>query len=260
MSGKPEYRVYALKFGGPFVRSRALMLWLRDWDVQVEANYYIWFLQWGGEAVVVDAGVSPKVARERDLSPYTSPADVLARIGVQAESVGHVILTHLHWDHATGVTLFPNATLYLQEEEFRFWTEDPISRRPPFSNPFISDDSYRTYLSNLKGSDRLVLLQGDQEILPGVECVLAPGHTPALQAVAVSTEKGTAILGSDCAHTFDNYREDWPSCLIFDLRAWMESYDKLRAKASSSDLLFPGHDPLMTSKYPSVAKDVTRLV
>ena len=260
MSGKPEYRVYALKFGGPFVRSRALTLWLRDWDVPVEVNYYIWFLQWGREVVVVDAGVSPKVARERDLSPYTNPASVLARIGVQAELIQHVILTHLHWDHATGVTLFPNATFYLQEEEFRFWTEDPISRRPPFSNPFISDDSYKLYLSKLKWSDRLVLLQGDQEILPGVECILAPGHTPALQAVAVSTEKGTAILGSDCAHTFENYEEDWPSCLIFDLRAWMETYDKLRSKASSPDLLFPGHDPLMTTNYPTIAKDVTRLV
>jgi len=171
-----------------------------------------------------------------------------------------VIVTHLHWDHAAGVSLFPNATFYIQEEEFRFWTEDPISRRPPFSNPFVSDDSYKVYLSNLKWSDRLVLLRGDQEILPGVECILAPGHTPALQAVAVSTEKGTAILGSDCAHTFENYEEDWPSCLIFDLRAWMETYDKLRSKASSPDLLFPGHDPLMTTNYPTVAKDVTRLV
>ena len=76
----------------------------------------------------------------------------------------------------------------------------------------------------------------------------------------MSTEEGTAILGSDCAHMFDNYKEDWPSSLIFDLKAWMESYDKLRSKVSSPDLLFPGHDPLMTTRYPTVAKDVTRLV
>jgi glyoxylase-like metal-dependent hydrolase (beta-lactamase superfamily II) len=260
MSDEPTYHVYALKVGGPFVRSRALMLWLRDWDVQVEANHYIWLLRWGDKEVVVDAGVSPKVALERDLSPYSNPVDVLARVGVQAEAVRHVILTHLHWDHAAGVTLFPNATFYLQEEEFRFWTEDPISQRPPLRNPFISDESYKPYLSNLKGSDRLVLLQGDQEILPGIECILAPGHTPALQAVAVSTEEGTAIIGSDCAHMFDNYKEDWPSSLIFDMKAWMESYDKLRSKVSSPDLLFPGHDPLMTTNYPTIAKGVTRLV
>jgi hypothetical protein len=77
--------------------------------------------------------------------------------------------------------------------------------------------------------------------------------------VGVKTARGTAIVGSDCAHTFRNYREDWPSALIVDLVGWMESYDKLKKKASFSDLLFPGHDPLMSQNYPEVAQDVTRL-
>jgi glyoxylase-like metal-dependent hydrolase (beta-lactamase superfamily II) len=78
--------------------------------------------------------------------------------------------------------------------------------------------------------------------------------------VAVDTARGTAILGSDCAHTFRNYREDWPSALIVDLVAWMRTYDKLRKKASSIDLIFPGHDPIMSTQYREVAKDITRLV
>jgi len=78
--------------------------------------------------------------------------------------------------------------------------------------------------------------------------------------VAVNTAKGTAILGSDCAHIFRNYREDWPSSIIVDLVGWMKTYDKLRAKASSIDLLFPGHDPIMSQDYPKVAEGVTRLV
>ena len=40
----------------------------------------------------------------------------------------------------------------------------------------------------------------------------------------------------------------------------MKTYDKLRARASSNDLLFPGHDPIMSEKYPEVAEGVTRLV
>ena len=82
----------------------------------------------------------------------------------------------------------------------------------------------------------------------------------ALQAVAVNTAKGKAILGSDCAHTFRNYQEDWPSTFIADLPAWMRSYDKLREEVSSPDLLFPGHDPAMTSQYEQVAEGVTLLV
>ena len=85
--------------------------------------------------------------------------------------------------------------------------------------------------------------------MPGIEVIYAPGHTPALQAVAVKTKKGIAILGSDCAHLFRNYKEDWPSCFIVDLVAWMKSYDKLRKKVTSINLLFPGHDPIMLENY-----------
>lgn len=41
---------------------------------------------------------------------------------------------------------------------------------------------------------------------------------------------------------------------------WMKTYDKVKAKVSSIDLLFPGHDMKMLTKYPTVAEDITRLV
>jgi glyoxylase-like metal-dependent hydrolase (beta-lactamase superfamily II) len=44
-----------------------------------------------------------------------------------------------------------------------------------------------------------------------------------------------------------------------DLAAWMKSYDKLRSRVSSLDLLFPGHDPLMTTRYEKVTEEVTKL-
>jgi hypothetical protein len=76
----------------------------------------------------------------------------------------------------------------------------------------------------------------------------------------VNTARGTAIVGSDCAHVFRNYQEDWPSALIVDLVGWMKTYDKLRQRVSSADLLFPGHDRLLMENYPAVARDITRLV
>ena len=124
----------------------------------------------------------------------------------------------------------------------------------------VADAAAADYLAALEGTRRLVLLEGDQQILPGIQCLLSPGHTVALQTVAVQTAKGTAIVGSDCAHVFRNYREDWPSALIVDLVGWMKSYDKLREKASSPDLLFPGHDRRLLENYPAVARDVARLV
>ena len=54
--------------------------------------------------------------------------------------------------------------------------------------------------------------------------------------------------------------ENNTSILITDLIGWIESYDKLRAKATSIDLVFPGHDMSMAKDFPKVAEDVTRLV
>jgi len=253
-----EYEIYALKYAGPFTSSGAFLLWRKDWEKIVQRNYYFWCLKGKKEMVIVDAGVSPELAKKRNLSGYVSPAEVLSRLGIRADEVRHIILTHLHWDHSSGVSLFPGALIYVQEREYSFYQKDPIARRPAFWQS--ADEAYLNYLANLEGTERLVLLKGDKEILPGVECLLAPGHTVALQAVAVNTPKGTAIVGSDCAHTFRNYREDWPSALIVDLVGWMKSYDKLRAKASSPDLLFPGHDVLMAENFPQVAQGITRLV
>jgi glyoxylase-like metal-dependent hydrolase (beta-lactamase superfamily II) len=134
-----------------------------------------------------------------------------------------------------------------------------MARRPPFAN--LADPASLEYLTALEGTDRLVVLRGDREILPGIECLHAPGHTPGQQALVVDdTAQGRAIVGSDCAHTFRNYRYDWPSAFSMDLAECLRTYDKLRAAASSLDVIFPGHDVAMHDDYPAVAAGVTRLV
>ena len=254
----PQYEIYALKYAGPFTRTGAHLMWYQGWDKIEQINYYIWCIRGGGETVVVDAGVTPQMAVERQLDGYVSPVDVLARINVQADEVRHVVITHMHFDHAGGASLFPRARFYLQQDEYRFWQKDPTAARPPFKH--VSDAAATDYLAALEGTDRLVLLNGDRQILPGIQCLLSPGHTVALQTVAVNTARGTAIVGSDCAHVFRNYQEDWPSALIVDLVGWMKTYDKVRERVSSPDLLFPGHDRLLMENYPTVARDITRLV
>ena len=251
------YRIFALRYAGPFVRTEAFLLWLGDCDKTEEIYYYLWLIRGGGEDIVVDAGVGPELAAEKDLRGYVSPARVLAGIGVDATRVKHVILTHLHWDHMDGSPLFPRATFYVQRREFDFWQKDPA-----LDNPALAALAARPalrYLADLEGTERLVLLEGEEEILPGVRCLPAPGHTPALQAVAVETEKGRAVLGSDCGHVFRNYRESRPSCLICDLPGWLRSFESLKERVSSPELLFPGHDKRMSAAYPREAEGVWRL-
>jgi hypothetical protein len=89
-----DYEIYALKYAGPFVRTGAHLMWYRDWDTVEKIYYYIWCIKGGGRTVVVDTGVTPALAQERDLEGYMNPAEVLARIDVKAEDVRHVVITH----------------------------------------------------------------------------------------------------------------------------------------------------------------------
>ena len=222
-------------------------------------NWYVWCVVGEGGPLVVDTGADPELtARRKKSALYESPTSVLARLDVDAATVEHVVLSHLHWDHAGGVHLFPHATFYVHRAEYEFWSRDPVAARPPFVN--LTDPASLDHLRALEGTPRLALLDREHEIIPGVRCLPAPGHTPGQQAVVVDTQRGAAIIGSDCAHVFRNYTEDWPSAFSMDLAQCLHTYDTLRATASSIDLIFPGHDVLMYDAYPRVADGVTRLV
>lgn len=255
----PDYKIFALKYAGPFTSSVALVLFLKDWDKKIDRNYYIWAVQGGGNTVVLDCGVRPGFAAEKNLRGYVSPDKVLKRIEIDAGKVEHLVISHIHFDHIGGIELFPNAKVYVQRREFDFWVYDPVAKRPP--SAVVSDPVAIRQLGDLRGSERLVLVDGDQKILPGIELLLTPGHTIGLQSMAVKTAEGLAILASDCAHVHKSFETDNPSCLITDLPAWLRSYTKLREKVNGNfKMVFPGHDVKMLDDYPKVTEDVTQLV
>jgi len=254
----PNYEIYALKYAGPFARPKAMVTWFTDLDQIALVDYYVFVIRGGEQTIIVDCGCSPQLAKKRNLIHYVNPTEVLKRIGVDARKVENVVVTHIHFDHVSGINLFPRANVFVQESEFNFWIKNPMAQRAPFL--LVTDPMANRYLAKLQGTERLRLIRGDRQIFPGIELLRAPGHTIGHQVVAVQTAKGKAIIGSDAAHMFSSYRTDIPSALITDMIAWMKSYDKIRQKASSIDLIFPGHDPGMMQNYPKVAEDVTRLV
>ena len=129
------YEIYALKYAGPLTGPAMMLKWMQNQDKTAERGYYIWCIKEKNgsddRTIVVDAGILPGPAAAKEIAGYVNPAEMLARIGVDAGKVQHVIVTHMHWDHANGISLFPNATFYVQESEYRFWQEDPLAKRPP---------------------------------------------------------------------------------------------------------------------------------
>ncbi len=105
--------------------------------------------------------------------------------GIGPETIDAVIMTHAHLDHARGATTpagaasFPKARYFLQKREWDHWLA-PDNPEPQHAANF------RRILLPIK--DRVTLLEGDGEILPGIEALLLPGHSPGHMAILVGTE------------------------------------------------------------------------
>jgi glyoxylase-like metal-dependent hydrolase (beta-lactamase superfamily II) len=257
----PVYEIYALKYAGPLTGKLAMFLWMEGWNEEVERNYYIWAIKGKDGIMVVDTGLPAASARQEDLSGFIDPLSLLSLIGADRHNVTKIILSHLHFDHGGGVDAFskafPQAFFYVQQREFEFWLNHPLATRPVFA--WLSDPAANAALTALQGQRRVVLVNGDRIIEPGIEVLLTPGHTPGLQSVAVNTGRGEAIIASDCGHLWRNFKDDRPTAFITDMISWLESYDKIRSR-TTIDLIFPGHDTALSRQYPEVAENVTRLV
>jgi glyoxylase-like metal-dependent hydrolase (beta-lactamase superfamily II) len=259
---KKTYEVFAIKYAGPFERKMAMIMFNTAWPEDIAINYYIWAIRSkDGETTLVDTGTGPTLAGERKFKGFVPPEQLVARLGVKPEQVTKVIITHMHFDHLGGMEnfpqLYPKAKFYVQKKEFDFWIKSPLAKRPPFKG--LQWAMGNKGLADLAGGPRLVMVDGDKVIAPGMELLLIPGHTPGLQGIFLNnTAKGPVVVASDCGHIAKCFKDDVPGGLIVDMLTWLKSYDKLRTKAPVENL-FPGHDALMLANYPKVAEDITQL-
>src|SRR5579859_5871881 len=99
---------------------------------------------------------------------FLKPSDAVAQAGVKPEEITDVIITHMHWDHADGMDLFPNARIWVQKDEYTYYT-GPAWQTPNTPGGIEPDDVLAVVKLNMAG--RVALVNGDaQEILPGITC------------------------------------------------------------------------------------------
>jgi N-acyl homoserine lactone hydrolase len=216
----------------------------KDVGVWIEVPIWAALIQVKGLNILVDTGMHPVHIQDSTatfggtpyvewIRPKMQAEDLLDRrlgeIGLSPEDIDIVINTHLHFDHAGGNYLFPQATFLVQQEHYQHALGMPEAFPP------------RYYL--LPGLN-YELLRGEITLVPGVELILSPGHVPGMQTVVLDLpDTGTVILASDAISLEEHLLED----------RWEGYWNPKSARASARRMssiaqarggrIFFGHDP-----------------
>lgn len=247
------WQVHALKYADRNARTRADSFIFDDnHDAPHAMDYFIWVLRRGAEVILVDTGYDEAEAKDRDRPIRMDPREALAPLGIKPEDITQLIVTHLHYDHAGGLYLFPNATIHLQEAEMAYATGACMCHdtlRMPFTADHICEAVKRVY------SGRCIFHDGDGQVADGVTVHCLGGHSRGLQAVRVRTEAGWLCLASDAAHYYENFQARKPFPIVVDLQNMLDGFTRLHQLASDPKLIVPGHDPLVRSLFPQDGPD-----
>jgi glyoxylase-like metal-dependent hydrolase (beta-lactamase superfamily II) len=251
-----KYEVFALKFAtnGKFAISDiAVGAVTKD---SVEVCYMFWLLKGkNGRTVLVDAGFSDTTKMPN--LKYIRPDLMLEKINIRPNQITDIIVTHPHWDHIDGVDLFPEAMVWMQKDDFDYFV-GTAWQKGGSTIGFKKKDVQKVIQKNL--DQKLTLVKGDDlEIIPGIKVFIGSRHTYESQYVLVNSTSEKVIIASDASWYYYNLVNLLPIPLTFDSKGYLENLKRMKTMVKDVDLIIPGHDPLVFSKFPKVAVDVVRI-
>ncbi len=173
-------------------------------------------------AVLVDTGVGgPREVLDDWRVVNRSVADALAELDLSPADIGLVINTHLHFDHCGQNAVFKHAPIYVQRAE--------LSRAERESPELCGWFDFM--------NARWELLDGDTEVLPGLEVIATPGHTAGHQCVVVRAgDAAFDLLIGDAAYTPRIYADPdlpdgdrLPPGQASDVPAWRDTVRRIHS-------------------------------
>lgn len=248
-----EWEVFSIKYGDRGGRTRADSFIFDDnHDAPHDIDYFMWLLRSGDQVILIDSGYDDEEARLRDRPIRRDPGAALAPFGLKPEDITELVVTHLHYDHAGGLHLFPNARLHMQAAEMAYATGPCMCHQTlnhPFTAAHVCEAVKRLY------SGKVIFHDGDGQIAEGVTVHKTGGHSRGLQCVRVQTRSGWLVLASDASHFYENLWARKPFPIVVDVEDMLTGFDTLERLASKPELIVPGHDPLVREYFPSELED-----
>jgi glyoxylase-like metal-dependent hydrolase (beta-lactamase superfamily II) len=153
-------------------------------------------VQLPGHTILIDAGFGRQLSQN------------LKSLGVTAEQIDMVALTHLHGDHIGGMLrdgkpMFPNATVYVSQPEYDYWTSDaamnglPENRRGGFAGARKVLEAYKNQLQLINVRE---IGEAPELLVPGFYGIAAYGHTPGHTMFMVESEADKFLVWGDITH------------------------------------------------------------
>ena len=190
-----------------------------------------------------------KVARLFGFEGYGATDDVKSRLeSIQRDParVDYVINSHLHFDHAGGNALIPNATLVVQKREWQAGQDAEIAARVGINKADIDHGHPVMQVDGLHD------LFGDGSVV----CIPTYGHTPGHQSLKVRTANGEVVLTGDACYFCRTLRERRLPRFVYDRDEMLASLERLAALEQGGARLIFGHDAEMWKSVPQAPQPV----
>lgn len=248
MSPPPPFEVYALRYATATRRPVDVFIGgdPHEGGGTVQMDYYVWVARSPRHTVVIDTGFDQAAAVRRRRDFLRAPGDSLRLLGVDPQEVAHVVITHLHYDHAGNLGLFPRARFHLQDSEMAYATGRCMAT-PFFGHAYEVEDVVS--MVRLAYQGRIQFHEGEGEVVPGISVHHIGGHTQGLQVVKVHTRVGELVLASDALHYLANMHTGRPFPIVADVTRMVSGWERLRQLAASPEHVVPGHDPCVMQRY-----------
>ena len=252
----PTYELYAIRYGTLANFPVRGMVAGADTSRRIDAALTIWLARGNGRLVLVDAGFYRDKHMQRwKPVDYITPAEAVKKVGVVPEEITDIIISHVHWDHADGADLFPNARVWIQKDEYQHHVGPAGEAR----DRAIDDDVARMFLS-LSRKGKVEQVNGDSTvIIPGITVFTGGKHTFGSQYVTIRTAAGTAVVASDNLYLYENLDGRRPIAQTLDSLSNLRAQDRMKRLASAARLIVPGHDPAVFTRFATPGKGVARI-
>jgi glyoxylase-like metal-dependent hydrolase (beta-lactamase superfamily II) len=209
-----------------------------------------------GKNILVDAGL---IDSTHTFKEYTRPDSMLKRLNIESSDISDIIVTHPHNDHIGGLILFPEARVWMQQDDYDYFI-GPAWEENGYRIGFEKNDVEN--LLSISKQGRLKLIKGDNiEIMPGIRVFTGSKHTFENQFLLVNSNSGKnkILIASDAIWFYLNMEKELPVSVCMDTASYVKTIKRIKTLVENPDLIIPGHDDMVFRKFTEVQDWIVRI-